>query len=282
MHSLAPYISILRPVNAVMSIIGVALGFWISESSKPIGDLFFLCIASLCALGYGNVINDLKDFEGDKINHPGRPLSKGSMSKNSAIAYAFILMGLSLSAGLFVSTIHVIAVLVPLILLTLYTFFLKNTPFLGNILVSLLVSYTLIFGGIGSGGMPVLIVPAILAFLLNLCREIIKDIQDVKGDTLTGVETTATLPETVVISVLIVCALTYVLLLGVPFCLGHFGLVYLVICYCALLPLHGYWVWLVVSKKMALKAKVISSVIKIEMVGGLAALAVDYLFCMPR
>lgn len=276
MLNISPYITLLRPLNAIMSIVGVALGFWIADGHKPLYDLLFLFVATICALGYGNVINDIKDCEGDAINHPQRPLPQGKISKRNAFGYALLLAVISLAAGFGVSKMHGIAVLAPIMLLTLYTLSLKNTPLIGNILISLLVAYTLIFGGIGSARVIILIVPAVLAFQLNLCREIVKDIQDKTGDMQTGVRTTALLPDRILKTILLLLSLFYIPLVFAPVFLAHFGFVYLAVCVIIVLPIHLYWTLAILFKKGVHQAKRISALIKVEMIAGLAALAVDY------
>jgi 4-hydroxybenzoate polyprenyltransferase len=82
-----------------------------------------------------------------------------------------------------------------LIVLTFYSLFLKGIPLIGNIVVASLVAYSILFGAINADGFKTLIIPALLAFLLNLSREIIKDIQDEKGDRATQVFTSAKLPS---------------------------------------------------------------------------------------
>jgi len=278
MAHIISYIKILRPANAVLAVMGVSIGVWLSGADARGADLVLLVITAVCALGFGNVINDIQDAEADKTNHPGRPLPRGDISKTGASVFAVLLATTSLITGYAVSLNHLAGTIIPLALLTLYTLFLKGTPLLGNILVSALVAYTLIFGGIGSAGMRIIIIPAVLAFLLNLCREIVKDIQDKMGDDTAGLRTTASLSRNQLTFALLVPAILYVALMFTPFSLGHFHLTYLIVCAGVILPLHGVWLYLFFNRDVPKVAKKISSVIKIEMLCGLAALALDKYF----
>ncbi len=271
------YVAITRPQNALLASIGVALGFWLTKVSIPLIYLPLLLFAAIGSLGFGNIINDIKDVTGDRINHPERPLPQGVITKREAQIFATILAILALFTGGVVSWNHLIGVTVPLILLTVYTLTLKGTPLVGNIVVSLLVAYTLIFGSLSSESIEIVIIPSVLAFLLNLCREIIKDVQDYEGDTSSGVRTTASLPNNLIKGLMGLLGVVYLLLVGLPYLLGHFKLIYLLICLVIALPIHLYWLGFLVLKQNMANPKKISGLIKIEMLIGLSALAFDAL-----
>ncbi len=272
------YLKIIRPVNAVLAATGVSLGFWLTGNNAPVTGLVLLVIATICALGFGNVINDIKDAEGDRINHPGRPLPNGEISPLAALIFASLLATVSLITSINVSLYHCFATLVPLVLLILYTLFFKGVPLLGNIIISLLVAYTIVFGGLSSPDVTIILAPAFLAFLLNLSREIVKDMEDKEGDLKAGVHTTATLSDRSLKTVLFIPGLLYMPLIYIPYFLGHFHWIYLVICIAVLLPLHIFWFLLLVKKNNKKRLGQISTAIKIEMLGGLAALAIDKIF----
>ena len=275
MPNVTSLIKLIRPVNAAMASIGVVLGFWFCGVNYSLINLILLIIATICALGYGNIINDIKDSDGDKINHPQRPIPQGEISKKQATVFAILLAIISLVTGYIVSLQHGVATLIPLLILTLYTLYLKGVPLLGNIVISMLVAYTLVFGGLGSTNTIIVVVPAVLAFLLNLCREIVKDMQDKAGDLKVGVHTTAVLPDKILKAVLAILALLFIPLIFLPYILGHFRLIYMSICAIVLLPLHISWFYFLFGKDHTKKLDGISTAIKIEMLGGLAALALD-------
>ena len=272
------YLKLIRPVNAFLASVGVILGFWLSGAQATYMHLLLLVAATICALGFGNVINDIKDAKSDKINHPQRPIPKGDISPVQAFIFAVLLAVFSLIAGKAVSFYHFFGVCAPLILLLLYTLFLKGIPLIGNIVISILVSYSLLFGGLNSPELHTLYLPAVLAFLLNLAREIVKDIQDKEGDMKSGVSTTASLPEKTVAILLLIPGLIYIPLMFLPFSLGHFHYTYLIICAVILLPMHFFWLFFLVIKNKLQNQSLISNLIKFEMLGGLAALAIDKLF----
>jgi geranylgeranylglycerol-phosphate geranylgeranyltransferase len=278
MIKLFPFLIIIRPINAVLTAFAVVIGFWLSNAdSRSLLHLGLLIISALCALSFGNVINDIVDFEGDLINHPNRPLPSGQMTKQQAFFFCWILAVLSFLSSFFVSIAHSIGTLIPIVLLTVYSLFLKGTPLLGNVLVSLLVSYPIIFGGMGSPRFYILLIPATYAFLLNISREIVKDMEDKKGDLETGLKTTAILQEKILLILIMIIGIVYIPLLLIPFFIGHFHKAYLYISLFVLIPLHIYWFLIFYFKKSDSYIKKTSRIIKFEMLCGLLALVIDKL-----
>lgn len=273
MKLLLPYFKIIRLHNAVLSGIAVALGFWLGNSTNSLLALLLLVMATILATGFGNVVNDLKDIATDRISHADRPLPKREMTPRSALVFAIALAVATLTFAGMVSQLHFLATIIPLLLLIIYTLFLKGTPLAGNIVVSLLVAYALLFGGLNSPLFDHLLIPALLAFLLNLSREIIKDLQDRPGDSAAGIVTTASLSPSAIGAIICSIVVLYLAILFIPFSLHHFGRSYALICALIIVPLQIAWLWLFFRKEQNLSR--ISLLIKIEMAVGLLAMAVD-------
>jgi len=62
-------------------------------------------------------------------------------------------------------------------------------PWDGNIIVAFLTGLVFIFGGVIVENSSAAIIPALFAFLINLIRELVKDMQDVEGDKGAGIIT---------------------------------------------------------------------------------------------
>jgi len=274
----SPFIKILRVQNLLLLGVSVVLGFWLSHGPFGLGSICLLVIAAMSCAGFGNVINDIADIRTDAISHPDRPLSRKEITRNQAAVFATLLALTSLGCSFSVSVVHGVGVCIPLVLLAIYAVFLKGTPLAGNILVSALVAYGIVFGGLMAPGLFRILIPAFLAFLLNVPREIIKDIQDLRGDTAAGIRTSAVLPAQALRIIVTGCGIAYVLLVFLPFILHQFGMLYAVICLAGVIPLHVYWFSLFHKSDWDTTAKAISSLIKYEMFCGLLALAVDQLF----
>jgi 4-hydroxybenzoate polyprenyltransferase len=160
-----------------------------------------LVLATVLIAAAGNIINDIFDIETDLVNKPEKVIVNKTLSEKKALNLFIALNILGVGLGFYLSNaigrsgFAVIFVLISA-LLYIYTSYLKQTLLLGNILVSALV------------GLSILIVPvfdlipsitssnrelyldifkiaftyAVFAFMINLLREIIKDIEDVNGD----------------------------------------------------------------------------------------------------
>jgi len=170
------------------------------------------------------------------------------------------------------------ATVLPLLLLTIYALFLKATPIAGNLLVAALVAYTILYGALGAVGFPRLILPASMAFLLNFSREIIKDLQDSKGDLASGVITSAVLSVRTLKTIIYVCSTACLSLLFITISMKLFGNIYTLISLSIILPLHVYRTVLISRKGIDKLFKQISALFKLEMLTGLIALAADKIY----
>ena len=147
----------------------------------------------------GMVLNDLYDYEIDKINRPNRPIPRGSIS----LSQAKLIFFLYLSIGLLFSLINVIIFNLNYIVIAIAAFFGfigwiyakwgKKSGFPGNIIVSVSFSIGMIYGALlNNRFIPNYIYYFFLtAFFLLLSREIIKGCEDIEGDKKEGVKTLA-------------------------------------------------------------------------------------------
>lgn len=271
------YLTILRPVNGIMAAGAVWLGAWISSARLTALSVSILSAAAFLSTGFGNVINDIIDWKTDQISHADRPIPSGIISVRAAVFYSVLLGGYAPLLAFMVAPLYGFATLVPVFTLILYATFLKGTPLVGNLLVALLVAYALLFGSLEAPDFNHLLLPALLAMLLNLSREIIKDIQDIAGDTAAGIRTTAALAPATLRTILFLISIAYLLLVFLPFCLGHFGIPYLIVVAAGSLPLHGMRLRYMFRKRWGDYCQKMSLFLKLEMLLGLAALGVDRL-----
>ncbi len=178
------YIEILRPVNAVMTIVGVVVAAAIA--GVPFNPLhlgiIFAALAAFLQLGAGNVINDYFDLEIDKINKPLRPIPSGRISPANAKIYAAFLFAVSLVFAWLINIYAFAFAFFNLIVSYFYSANLKKT-WLGHFVVSYLVASPAIFSALITESVPM---PNLLLFglifLINTGREIAKGIEDFRGD----------------------------------------------------------------------------------------------------
>lgn len=190
MKKITALIKLTRPVNVVITFAAVSVGYLISSTNSI--SLFLLIAAGISGAltaGAGNIVNDIFDMESDKINHPRRPLASGIISYKAAKWLWFFFTLISLTAASLINFYAPAIVLSVHIILIFYSFRFKSTIFAGNFLVAALTSLAVIFGGFAAGNLERIIIPAVFAFLINYIRELVKDMQDIKGDKTTGIIT---------------------------------------------------------------------------------------------
>ncbi len=189
-EKLTTTIKLIRPVNFFITFISVIVAAIICQPSNAPGlNIFLAAFAASFALASGNIINDINDIETDKINKPFRPLASGKITIREAYGLYILFVFISILFSFLLNEIASVIVLFSILLLFIYSKYLKRIPILGNIIVAFLTGLVFIFGGVVVNNPVAAIVPAVFAFLINLIREIVKDMEDVEGDIKTGVIT---------------------------------------------------------------------------------------------
>jgi geranylgeranylglycerol-phosphate geranylgeranyltransferase len=174
-------------VSFLGTIVGglAARGTGITEPGWFWFDVVLAAFSTALITGGGNVLNDLLDLDGDRTNHPDRPLVTGAVSVPGARALA---VGLFVTGIAVVIPVVLVAPLVGLILVVAvvallgYEFRFKARGFVGNCVVALLTGLVFLYGGAVAGPVALVAPFAAMAFLATLSREIIKDMEDVAGD----------------------------------------------------------------------------------------------------
>jgi geranylgeranylglycerol-phosphate geranylgeranyltransferase len=184
------FFNIIRPLNCLITFIAIIVSGLICTKNNHIStNLFLAGLVGFLITAAGNSINDIIDIDIDRINRPNRPLPSLKITFKQAWVLFVQLLTASLALSLFLGQFAFLIVLLSNALLILYSFTIKRVPLFGNIVISFLTAYAFIFGGMVVGNVNGAFVPAIFAFLINLIREVIKDMEDIKGDKLAGVNT---------------------------------------------------------------------------------------------
>ena len=201
------YLKIIRPINLLLIILAMVLikytlfqPFEISLALTPL-SFSILALATICIASGGNVINDIQDVAIDKINKPHKLIVGKSISEKAAYNYYIFLTSIGVILGFIVSklvqkpSLAVVFILVAA-LLYWYATFIKSMLLVGNLLISVLVGFSLlivvlfdIFPVLNELEKPLQLILsktvlgyAVAAFYFNFMREIVKDIQDINGD----------------------------------------------------------------------------------------------------
>ncbi len=151
---------------------------------------FWMSFATICIAAGGYIINDYYDIKIDTINKPRRVVVGRIMSRRQAILSHTILNFVGIGLGVLVALRIGLVNFMAAFLLWLYSNQLKRLPFVGNFIVALLTAATLWVVVLFNPTNDFLVYTySIFAFFITLIREIIKDMEDVRGDATFGCKT---------------------------------------------------------------------------------------------
>ncbi len=152
--------------------------------------LLLLSCSTILIAAAGYIINDYYDVKIDYINKPERVIIGKSITRRYAILFHVVLSLAGVLIGVYLSWSITALNVVSVFLLWFYSNNLKRLPFIGNLTVAVLTGaaiYSLEI--LYRTGNPLVMIFAIFALFITLVREIIKDVQDLKGDNSFGCKT---------------------------------------------------------------------------------------------
>jgi len=186
----ASFISLIRPVNAGIAFAGIAAaGFVAGAESADWPAMALAGAAGALVAVSGNALNDVLDAEIDRVNKPGRPVASGAVSEREGLFVSAASGALGIVASAVLGLLPLIISTAALTLVVRYAAALKRVPLLGNVIVAAVTGAAFLFGASSAGNIQAGIIPALLAFGINLPREILKDVEDMAGDESAGVPT---------------------------------------------------------------------------------------------
>ncbi|MBX2900217.1 MAG: geranylgeranylglycerol-phosphate geranylgeranyltransferase [Cyclobacteriaceae bacterium] len=164
--------------------------FLIDRSALWDWRLLVLTVSTGIIAAAGYIINDYYDIKIDLINKPERVVIGKGITRRYALLFhtSLSLIGVALGflVGLRIGAIHVVSAF----LLWWYSNNLKRQPFIGNVIVALLTAAAVVLVTILYYQFYALvIIYAVFAFFMTLVREIVKDMEDLKGDNTFGCKT---------------------------------------------------------------------------------------------
>jgi len=191
LNSAFGYLRLMRAANCLITFFSViATSFFVTRSLAPSALVWLGAAAASLITAGGNALNDYFDHEIDKINKPDRPIPSGLVSRNAALVFSVILLGLGAGASLFLNFPASALAIMNACLLIVYARYSKAMSLAGNILVALLTSSVFVFAGLILRVINFnVVVLAGSAFFVMLSREILKDIEDIEGDRRAGATT---------------------------------------------------------------------------------------------
>jgi len=228
MNTFFYHIKLLRPLNVFTSGLAMVIGSGILGTLNDTGTLLLVMAVVMCFAGAANALNDVVDYEIDKINRPMRPLPSGFVKKRTALFISILLFSMGTLACLELSeAAKVIGIVIALPFMVLYSKYLKGMPLIGNMIVAFILGLSFLFCGAAFNNMSPMWIPMILAFGLTLVRELVKDIADMEGDQSVGLKTfpiTAGIEKSIQLSIFLSACIG----MGafIPYLYGTYGIWY--------------------------------------------------------
>ena len=216
------FIRLIRPINlGIIALTMYGVWFYAQSFSKQLIfhqiDFALLVLSTMIIAAGGNIINDYFDVRADRINKPQRLIISKHIKRRWAIVLHWICNVSAFAIASYLSikyqTIWFVVIHVASItFLWWYSVKLKKVTLVGNLVISLLsvlviyltllfidtVNYTNEFQQLLDNSYDPLFHIRIkwiififmgMAFLQNLAREIVKDIEDMEGDKVIGART---------------------------------------------------------------------------------------------
>ncbi len=235
--------------------------------------IIVMCVV-MCYTGASNTLNDYLDKDIDLVNRPMRPIPSGKVEINAALYMSIILFVIGTFFCLNLSEpAKVIGIVIAMPLLIFYTKYFKGIPLIGNMIVAFIIGLSFLFSGAAFGQMNIMWTPMLLAFGLTLVREIVKDIEDIKGDKLQGLKTLPIMiGEYYTIRFIVILSVFMGFGFIIPFYKEIYGIWYLILLIVVVeIPLTLV-IFFLLSKPNAHSAKKSSKLLKFSTLGGLISI----------
>lgn len=182
--------SVVRGYNIAVVVVAQYLAsiFIFAENERALTvlldwRLFLIVLSTSLAIASGYIINNFYDTEKDLINRPNKSALDRQVSRNTQFQLYFALNFLSAGLAWVISWRAALFFSVYIFLLWLYSHKFKKFPIIGNVVAAILVlipffGILIYFQNYSFG----IFVHAAFLFLLIWIREIIKDLENLKGD----------------------------------------------------------------------------------------------------
>jgi len=153
-------------------------------------SLWLLSNSTIIIAAAGYIINDYYDIKIDYINKPERVVIGKIIPRRFAILFHTLFSVSGIAIGFYLSwqigVIHFFSAF----MLWLYSNSLKRLPLIGNVVIAFLTSLSVfIIAVYYKTNFNLILIYALFAFFISLVREVVKDMEDLKGDITFGCKT---------------------------------------------------------------------------------------------
>lgn len=201
------YLKLIRWPNLLITafiFVAFRYGFMIPlnmQTALSTVDFILLVVSILSIMAGGYIINDIQDYEIDKVNKPKKVFVNQTIKEGTASNLMIGSFGLGLGLGYYLgwkigytsfASVHLVLVA----LLWVYSNYFKGKPLIGNVIIAFLSAVTILIlpifdfipvmkaeeWDIDQGFLIVFLGYSIFSFTVTMMREIVKDLQDEEGD----------------------------------------------------------------------------------------------------
>ena len=173
------------------------IDFFIQKDQLLNENFVILLIVTILIAASGYIVNDIYDYNLDQINKPEKVVLGKFLKSRDAIIIYMMFNSLAIVLSIFLcmkieQEIYILVFLLIIYCLWLYSKKLKKYKTIGNILIAFFISLSILnvplfsYKNILSDDrffvFLIISIFSVLAFLINVKREIIKDIEDIEGD----------------------------------------------------------------------------------------------------
>jgi 4-hydroxybenzoate polyprenyltransferase len=146
-------------------------------------NLFFLILSSATVIASGYIINNFYDSEKDLINRPKKTMLDRFVSQRTKLSVYFILNFAAVFFASYVSFRAVVFFSIYIFMIWLYSHRLKKILFLGNLVASILTMTPFFVVFVYYKNFEsVIFIHATFLYLMIVMRELVKDLENLKGD----------------------------------------------------------------------------------------------------
>lgn len=302
---------IIRPLNlAIIALVFMILRFSLFQPAAEnyalqltlsLPEYLLLMLSCMLIAGGGYIINDIRDQKADQINKPNQVFVGNYLTVQQA-GYWYVVLSVSgLALGVFaawktgniqLAGVHIICA----VLLYLYAVSLKKITLLGNLIVSLLILFSVLTPALFEPAIYQLARPGdwyaaneiwrwvlglgLFSFLLTLVREIVKDMEDRPGDASVGdrsIPIAWGMDAAKGISAAVLLVISTALCFAAVYLYNKYNVYYYSIYLIILLPVFIWLIYRVIKAENTRHFAVISASLKGLMLAGLLVLPIAQL-----
>lgn len=191
MNQLKGLYKISRPMSTLSGGLAVIMGGYVAGTGQWL-NILLATLATLAISSAANAWNDYRDIEIDKINQPQRPLPSGAITPKAALIFSVVMTLVSVLLAALINLPAFLIAVSSAVLLYIYSWRLKSTILLGNVVVAFISGLSAVFGGVAAGNVGPSLWLAAIIFTAIMGREVLKTMADYEGDLRQQIRTIST------------------------------------------------------------------------------------------